>query len=301
MANKIDNVDVGTVTLIEKTTSVTTVKNATVNGGQQYDADAGVEAQQWRIEGFTVDAGQATVEAIENMKNHKQLVLIDCTDSDSQLLGYGKVTSLRLIGQDAEAGVTYWEVIVSLLSVMGNMHMQTVDCFFVDLLYRSKLKGAYPALGKFNKTWSVNRLEFTWEAYVANYKNTAQQAVFDCDCGDDLSYIEIYEYNGSAYVLVDKWGSGGVAFGSSSGGYTVDFGARGAVKGIGTIGRALGTGYRVIVKTESLSDGSGQHVYNSYATYQRLLKLRLVHVARDTVRPYPQVTWVDGSVSYGVP
>lgn len=301
MANKIDNIDIGTVTLVSQVT-----KEETINidsGGQRHRAVQAIEQNEWRVDGFLVDPSYNTLHTLKNIANHKQLVFVDCESSSYLPIGYGKVTDLQLDESEAEAGIITYTVTLAMMAVIGNTRVLTSEAWLIDSYYRVKLKDALPDLGAYNGYFSANRLEYTYQIYVANYKSSSQQAVIEVMVGDDVDYVEVDEYSAGSWTNKGKWGTGGTAWAGTANNYTVDKGYRGDVKTIGTITRSLGTWQRLLIRTPFLDAGNVVHYYNAYTTYQRWIRIHVVHTARDAQRPYPQITWIDGSnnATGGVP
>lgn len=308
MAGKIDNIDLGVVTSVILTKVNSIARQASNKSGYSITQSLDVESHSWRINGYLMDATQASYEALDNARAHKLLVFIDCTDIDARLLGWGKVIALTDSHSDTATGIIDYELQVDMLPAIGCVRMQTDEAYLIDLLFRSKRKMFDPHFGIFNKTYDSNRLILTYEFYVANYKNTTQDVLLEIDCGSDIYSFGAGIWKNGAFLNVGNWRTGG-------GGGFVDWGAVqqftdegavvhdsyaeygyiGQVKTIGTISNTLGCLYRILFKIDDLTAGySATHLSTKHDSYQLKMQLTLVHTARESLRPYPHITYIDG-------
>ena len=308
---KIENIDLGVVTLIEKIQDKVFHDLSPTGSLSGYTQNMMTEKHEWRFEGFLTDPTQEDLESLENVRNHGLMCFIDFADVNALILGYGKLTYFRIIDEETYADLARYEGIIRLQSAIGLTHIQTANAFLHDLLYRAKLPIIDPQFGRFNKTWSSNRLELTYELYIDNYKAGIQDIVIEIQCGDDIDGIRVWGWKGAAWNQIGYWSDVGTPWGSGAGAWvdddtishvaTADRGDRGETLGIGIISLSLGCKKRILLKLTNFQTIAGNHLSTKYGSHQLKLKVKLIHTQREASRPYPLITYVEGGLEQGVP
>ena len=308
---KIDNIDLGTVTSLEQVEKQTTAEQSGSMSVQLMLANMELQTHEWRFEGFLVDPTQSALESLENMRNHALLVLIDMTEIDARVIGYGKLIYFRKMRGEDEATIINYEGIFRLQPAIGTTCVCTANTYLHDLDYRAKLSRFDPNIGKFNRNYEATRLVFIFECYLDNYAGGTQDPVIEIQCGDDIYRLEAFAWKNSAWSAIGTWGTGGTAWGTASSAWTdqdsvshtptADRGDRGAALGIGTISLSLGCKKRILLKITNFLTQTGDHVSTKYGSSQLKLQLKLTHTSREALRPYPHITYISGGVESGAP
>lgn len=264
-------------------------------------------SQSWRIEGFLYNPTQAQRENLSNLGNG-EVVLVDI--SEYSLFGYGKLrVAPRLMLDVTRKNIWNYTFEIEGCLAVGYTYIQTSDAYLHDLNYRSNLKGFDPHYGRFAVNYDSNRLNVDYQFYVDNDKTSIQEVIVEAQCGDDVSKCKIYGWKASAWYLIGDWGGADAwdavkAFtddDSVAHNFRANNGLRGAaLSGIGTISNKLGCKKRVLFSiTNLLAEGSTDKS-TDYGSDQLLLKIVLEHTSIESLRPYVRITYVDGSLDYGI-
>jgi hypothetical protein len=314
---KIDNIDLGTITSLEQVEKQTVSEQENSMSVQTLIANMNLQTHEWRFEGFLIDPTQAALESLENVRNNALLTLIDMTDIDARVIGYGKLIYFRKIRGEDEATIVSFEGIFRLQIAIGATSISnastTTNAYLHDLDYRAKLTRFDPNIGRFNRTWSSDRLTYTCEFYLDDYSADAfANLVFEMQCGDDIYSATLWAWKSGAWSSIGVWGTGGTSWGAAGTTWydendaphivKIDNGVRGASLGIGTVSLSLGCNKRILVYIENfLPAATNDHVSTKYFKNQLKLKVQLVHTSIEALRPYPRITYVSGGVEEGAP
>jgi len=223
---KIEDIDIGTVTAIEKIQNKTFIDITPAASLGTYTQNLIAEKHEWRIEGFLTDPSQAIYESLEDIRNHGLICFIDMADLNPLLLGWGKITYLRLIDEEHAAGITLYEMIVRVQPAVGLSYIPTAEAFLSSIRQKSKERIIDPHFGRFGKTYSTDRLTLSYTIRIKNFKASSQDVLLEIQVGDDLSSLTI----------------------SPSTGWTQATGIRGETIETGIISRLLGCNKRVLLK-----------------------------------------------------
>ncbi len=306
MANKIGGVDVGNVLTAEPTIRRRNYE-VSVGGGLTYWQNLYNPSAQWRITGYLKAPTATAVNKLLNLQ-HGLPVLVDLDDRWAGFITWGRVAEVR--PRPSRVGkVFYYEILVNEIPAIGVTYLQTAEAYLHDLDYYANHKVFNPLSGRFAKSVTVDRLDWTWQFYLDNDKASEQVLVLEFQVGDDIDKLKIWGWKTAGWSLIGDWG------GAQAWDATRDFiddqpithvfraneGIRGAVKaGIGTISQMMGLKNRVLLSvTRMMADGVSD-LSTDYKSDQILLKVTAEHTERETARPYPVLTYVDGSLDYGV-
>jgi hypothetical protein len=308
---KIENIDLGIITTIEQIEKKTFIDVSPVGALGVYNQNLINEQHEWRIEGELIDPTQDSIESLNNIRSHGLIVFIDLSDQRADLLGFGKVVNLRKIDEENVGTLTDYEMILRFQPAVALTRLNIDQMYLHDLDYRAKFSYVDPHFGKHGKTYT-SALIMDYQLYVDNYKNAAQDAIIEIQCGDDIDKIEVYGWKAAAWSAIGTWGTGGTAWGTAGSAWTdgdavshtptVDRGDRGEAVSVGTISLNLGCKKRILLKITNFTSGSGvNHLSTKYGSYQLKLKVKLTHTQRESLRPYPLITYVEGGLEAGVP
>lgn len=305
MTCKIENIDIGTVTLPELIVRRENVRQRS-GVGLTYHRNLNSDSVRWRLTGRLSSPTKAQVQALLNLK-HGLPVLVDLDDRFPGWITWGRVSEIAP-RPSRVGGVFNYTLTVDQIPGIGSTYVQTDDVYLHDLNYRTSFKAFDPALAKFNLSVTSNRLDWTWESYVDNDKNSIQTAILEFQVGDDIDAFTIWGWKSGGWVLIgdwgdaDTWGAGKAFVDNDSYSHTfkANYGSMGEdVTGIGTISRLSGFNRRVLLSITNLRAHSGNDMSTDYTGDQLLLKMTAEHNQRETLRPYPVVTYIDGSRDYG--
>jgi len=261
----------------------------------------------WRIEGIFVNPSQSQIEQLYNL-GYGEVILVDI--NEFSLFGYGKVrTAPRIRLVSGNKNVWRWYLEIDGVPAIAHTHVQTDEVYLHDLDYRLNLKSFDPHIGRFSINYSADRLEVDWQFYVDNDKASSQDVVLEIQCGDDISEFTLWYWNGSAWIQIGNWGNAD-AWGATKNftdpesvihDVTAGKNTRGqSVTGVGTVSRKLGCNHRVLFKITGMAadDADSSTVIGGD---QLKLKAKLKHAAAEPgVRDYARITYIDGSLDYGV-
>jgi len=201
-------------------------------------------------------------------------------------------------------------MLIQIQAAIGHTSINTGDYMvFADLDYRAQQKFFDPTFGKHNKTWSSDRLALQYEFYLTNTVGVSATPVIEIQCGNDIDKVEIWAWKNGAWDAVGTWGTGGTAWGTAGADWTdedtwahtptADKSTRGATLGIGTVSKSLGCKYRVLFKLTNIRLQSGTLVSTKYGAWQLKLRVKITHTQRETLRPYPVITYIEGGMEQG--
>lgn len=310
MVTKIDNIDIGTVTNIEDVGTKQFNTAAPSGAVSEFELNMQVQSKQWRVEGELYDPTQTTLEQLLQIRDHGLLVLADLDDVSPYRIAWGKIRSLRLFEEDREYGVKKYEILFKLQTAIGHSHMQTANAYLHDLSYRPKLNTLDPHFANCNKTYDSTRRKLTYDFYLDNYLATIQTLQTEIQVGDDFYESYVYYYYNGAWVTIAKWGGSGYSFGTirtftDQDGFThditLDRGNRGEAteNGIGTLSLRLGCNKRMLLHVTNMQPPTGSHLSTRHGTNQLLLRIAPLHNLRESLRPNPYITYIEGGTEDG--
>jgi hypothetical protein len=311
----IDNVDIGTVTAIEKYVSPILANISPSKGGNVYRPFLEVEHTEWRVEALIVDPTQANIEEIRSLAT-RPVAYLDITDQHSTLIGYGRITAIREMSSEREADVFYYELMIQIVSAIGTtrINQPASDFFLIDRDFMVRRAVIDPQMAKCNVVWEKtgSGLKVTYELYAANYSSSQTvHPVLEIEVGKSLQYLELYGWKSSAWSQIGVWGVGGLSWGASASAWTdeggivshvatVDKGLRNEIKTIGKIGNSLGCNDRALVKITNFIGGWNiRHFSNDYDEEQLLLKIVLKHGKAEPTKDFPFIHYITGGVDLG--
>ena len=305
MANKIGNIDIGTVQIVTPIYRRGNVESK-VGGGVTYWQNLASPSVRWSIYTYLKSP---TEEELNNILNlvHGLPVLVDLHSFKAGFVSWGRVTEVRpqpmRIG-----GQVYLDIVVNQVPAIGVTYVQTADVYTHSRAYQSNQKVFNPLDGAYNPSFTADRLDWTWEFYLDNDKNAIQTAILEIQVGDDVDKLKIWGWKAGAWAVIGDWG-GGDAWNAAKdfiddGAITHVFkfqeGDRGDTHaGIGVVSQMLGTERRLLGSITLLSAHIAPDLSTDYSLDQILLKVTVEHTLREAARPYPVITYVDGSLDYG--
>jgi len=308
MANKIGGVDIGNVLIPEP---IIRRKNteSPVGGGLTYWQNLYSPSTQWRITGYLKAPTTTAVNQLLNLK-HGLPVLVDLDDRWPGFITWGRVAEIR--PRPSRVGnVFYYDMLVNEVPAIGVTYLQTSEAYLHDLDYHANHRVFNPLSGRFAKSVTLDLLDWSWQFYVDNDKISIQTLIQEFQVGDDIDKLKIWGWklNGSHdWSLIGDWGGADAWDAEKT--FTDDdaiahvfranYGDRGDVKaGIGTISQMLGLSRRVLLSITLMQAQSGNDYSTDHSSDQLLLKVTAEHNQREAARPYPVLTYVDGSLDYG--
>ena len=306
MTNYIGGVDIGTVQAVDPILrrSNTEVKTG---GGLTYWQNLSSSSTRWAIRGYLKAPTVVQVATLFNLM-HGLPVLIDVNDFRAGFITWGRVTEVR--PRPSRLGFIFaYDIIINEVPSIGVTYMQTAEAYLHSRSYHSNQRVIDPAVGNYGKTVSAgNRLDWTHEFYVDNDKAGIQTLIVEFQVGDDVNHFEVFGWKAAAWSLIGDWGDGDAWNAvkawtdedAQAHNFQVQEGVRGAtLAGVGVVSQMLGTTKRVLMEiTDMQAQGDPDYV-TDYGLDQLLLKVVAKHSLRGTARPFPMITYVDGSLDYG--
>lgn len=301
---KLGDVDLGVILDIARVTKRSS-STVLVNGSSgSFTQDLISEQRSWTLEGSIYDPTQTQQDRLENL--YGEVVLLDALEVSR--FGYVKVVtgSSHYDGRPKRLG---YSLELASVPAIGFTRSLTSDVYLHDLDYRHNLETFDPHHGRFAVTYSAGRLEVDWSFYVDNDSVDAETALLEFQAGDNLASLELWGWKAAAWSLIGHWGGedawDAVKAWTDDDAVSHDFrantGLRGAaVAGIGTLSLGLGCQKRVLLSIATLSAEGATDLSTAYGSDQLLLKAKLVHTSLESARAYPRITYVDGSLGYGI-
>jgi len=307
MANKLDNIDIGNPLRPEPRLRRRQNELATAAG--TFWQNIYGSPLDWQISGYMKAPTLAVVRSLLNLK-HGLPVLLDLNDRWAGFIHWGRVGEISLRKQRAST-LVYYDILFHQIPAIGTTYLQTPEMWLHDLDYRVSHRMFDPGIGSFNQSVSSDRLDWTWEYFLDNDKVSIQTGILEFQVGDDIDKLKIWGWKLDGthdWSLIGDW-NGADAWAASktftddgaiSHVLKLDEGVRGEViAGIGTISQMLGLTRRCLLSVTLMQ----AHTDNDYSTDHSLdqihLKVTAEHNARETLRPNPVLTYVDGSFPPG--
>ena len=250
----------------------------------------------------------AALNSLENLSNHSLPVLLDLDDKYTGFIYWVMVESLRsapVKGSIYRFDLTVWQI-----PCIGVTYIQTADMALHSRDYRASYKVFDPLVGSFNKAWSANRLEQTWEFYLDNDANAIQTAILEIWGSDNVSRLTLWGWKAAAWNEIGDWGGGVDAWNDGKNwtdddmaahNFQAQRGYRGQfLAGVGTVSMMMGCYNRVLIEIDNFTADAtpASDLSTHYGGDQLLLKAKLYSTSREVLRPYPVVTYVTGGMGW---
>lgn len=306
---KIDNYDLGTCRVFNKSFARRYVGLWT-GDGYSHPQDVNSKERGWNIRGVRASPTAAEMSAFEGLNNYPQPVILDLNDKVAGFIQWVFVERLVVGRRSAVTNLYTYDLTVRKVPGIGSMYIQTPGVVLHSLNYRAALRRVDPMVGgNFNKVWSANRLEQTWEFYLDNDNNLLTTAILEIFAGDDVSRFALWGWKTAAWDIIGDWNGGADTWndvknwtdedGAPAHDFQVQRGVRGqALAGIGTISNSLGNYRRVLIEITNLAaDGTPTDDRSThYGGDQLLLKAKIYSTSREALRPNPIVTYITGGL-----
>ena len=300
---KIDNVTLGTVRAMPKSFT-RSIRSLYTGDGFSYPQDVNWIERGWNIRGTLNAPSAAVINNVENLNNHSLPVILDLDDKYTDFIQWVVVERFNIA---PVLGSLYrYDLHVRKIPCIGTMYIQTTDIYIHSLDYRANYRTVDPTVGSFDKVWGANRRVQTWEFYIDNDKNGAQDAIIEIFGSDDISGFKLWGWHTAAWSLIKDWTGGQWnAIQAWQDEDIVDhnfqamYGDRGDVlAGIGTISNKLGNKHRVLLEITNLTaDATPANDRSThYGGDQLLLKAEITCAFKETLRPHPIVTYITGGL-----
>ena len=306
MTTYIAGVDIGTVQSVSPIYRRGSVETR-VGGGLTYWQNTGSPSVRWSIYTYLKSPTQTQLDAVLNLQ-HGLPVLVDLESFKSGFITWGRVAEVKPSPLRV-GGLVYLDILVNEIPGIGTTYVQTDGIYLHDLQYQSNQRVFNPLGARYNKSVTGDRLDWTWEFYLDNDTAGILTAVIEFQVGDDVDKLKVWGWKGGAWSLIGDWGGADawnadknfVDDGTITHVCKFQEGNRGAVlAGIGTISQMLGTYRRVLGSITLLSAHIAPDLSTDVSLDQILLKVTAEHTLREAARPYPVITYVDGSLDYGI-
>ena len=305
MTNYIGGVNIGNVQRVEPTYRRSNVETK-VGGGLTHWQNLYSPSVQWHITGYIASPTPTAVNKILNLQ-HGLPVLVDLNDRWPGFITWGRVSEIRP-SPGRLGNVFYYDMVINEVPAIGVTYMQTSEAYLHDIDYQANYRVFNPLSGRFAKEVTGDRMDWTWEFYVDNDKNAIQTVIIELQVGDDIDKLKIWGWKAAAWSLIGDWGGADawdavknfVDDGATTHAFRFQEGDRGdALAGIGTVSQMLGLSRRVLGSITLMSAHIAPDLSTDYSLDQILLKFTAEHTQREAARPYPVLTYVDGSLDYG--
>lgn len=279
-----------------------------LSGGIAWRQNNQPTVRSWNISGHIPSATLAEINFMQNLQFHGLPVIVDLSDRIAGLFTWGRVRSLQPVIPKI-SGAYHYTLILDEIPAIGTTYIQTDDAYLHDLAYHGSYKIFNPMFGRFGRTVSSDLLDWSWQFYVDNDDTGSSPIIIvEFHVGDDIDGFKLELWKSGGWVEIGYWGKTDswddiesiVDDNSQTILFRADKGAPAELlAGIGTISTMNGLYKRVLLEIDDLAAHSGTDLYNDYGNDQILLKATAEHTARDALRPYPVVTYWDGSIDYG--
>ena len=301
---KIDNITLGTVRAMPKSFS-RSIRSLYTGDGYTYPQDVNWVERGWNIRGTLNAPSAAVTNSIENLNNHSNPVILDLNDKYTGFISWVMVERFPITQQ---IGTIYrYDLNVKTIPCIGTTYMQTLGVYLHDLDYRASYKKFDPLVGRFNKQWSADRLEQTWEFYVDNDLNAITVALLEVYTCFDISSFRLRGWKAAAWDQIGEWGGADiwnlivnwVDDDAVAHNIQVQKGVRGEVlPGVGTISNGMGNYNRVLCEIDNLTADATPTSDRSthYGGDQLLLEAKIISTSREALRPYPVIDYITGGL-----
>jgi len=307
MVNEIAGVDIGNPLTAEQ---IITRRNyeASVGGGLTYWQNLYSPSIKWRISGYLKAPTTTAVNKLLSLQ-HGQPVLIDLHSRWPGFITWGRVTEIRP-RPSRRGNIFYYDMMLNEIPAIGVTYLHTAEAYLHDLEYQVNHRVFSPLSGRFAKAVTGDRMDWTWQFYLDNDKAApARTLTVEFQVGDDITNFKIWGMKAAGWTVIGDWEDAGATVWDDPEDFiddqpithvfTVSKGERGDVEAAGTISQMLGLKTRVIASVTLMQAQGAADLSTDHQDDQILLRVTAEHTLREAARPYPVLTYVDGSLDYG--
>ena len=308
----IRNTDLGVVTKLSPYSVIHSKELMSPGTVGSYNQNLHAERTSYILRGYFDAPTQLQLDGLRSLKDG-EVGLLDLS-TELGLYEWVKVRGLALDYDEKKGSMVDYRLDIKSIPCVGTVEALTTGgpiAGLHDLNYYRAVKSFDPFRGRYNVTLA-SALLHQQEFYLANW-GTIGTLEFDIWCGNDLQDIEVWCWKNSAWDSLDDWGTAAEHAWGATHAWTdedavahvvrFDFDERGAAPANFTekVPRSIGTYFRVMGQISLMQTYVGASALSTtYGGQQVLFKVLLTHTQRETIRPYPIVTYVDGGLGYGV-